>query len=357
MNKSKQQQSWTKTSLIVLISLFIIILIIPSLIVIPNNQSKPFAKPSHDTTKNEIKPVSKHNNDSPFDVTVYRSKQKTVETVPLEEYVVGVVASEMPVTFELEALKAQAIAARTYLIKEILSDSKLLGVPQNVNADISDNHNFYQVYKSRNELTKQWGENYKLNVEKIQNAVNTTKGQIITYDGEPIDPSFFSTSNGYTENSEDYWENAYPYLRSVTSPWDKESPKFHNEKVVAFEDVERTLGIQLDPTKNNIGEKKLTKSKRVDTIKLGNKEFRGPYVRKELGLSSSDFDVEQKDNNLIFTSRGYGHGVGMSQYGANGMAKEGKSYKDIVTYYYKEVEITNLDSFTELVMNNLYSSK
>ncbi|MGM0873841.1 MAG: stage II sporulation protein D [Bacillota bacterium] len=227
----------------------------------------------------------------------------------------------------------------------MLSDSKPLGIPDNVDGDISDNHTFHQVYKNKDELAKQWGENYKSNINKIQKAVNATKGQILTYDGNPIDPSFFSTSNGYTENSEDVWKNNIPYLRSVASPWDKESPQFKDQKLLIIEDVEKALGIQLNPNLENIGEVKLTETKRVDTIKIGDKEFLGVEVRKALGLPSNDFEIQQKDGNLIFTIRGYGHGVGMSQYGANGMAKEGKSYKDIVKYYYQGVEISTAESF------------
>jgi stage II sporulation protein D len=326
----------------IVITIFILVLIVPSILVVSFSSN----------TKEKVVSIDRketNNNNSPsepsIEVSVYRTSSKDIEKIPLEEYVVGVVASEMPTTFELEALKAQSLAARTFVVNLMLSDSKPLGIPKNVNADIGDNHQFHQVYKNKDELTKQWGENYKSNINKIQKAVNATKGQILTYTGNPIDPSFFSTSNGYTENSEDYWTNKIPYLRSVASPWDKESPKFTIQKVIAIEYVERALEIQLDPNANNIGEVKLTKSKRVDTIKIGNKEFSGKDVREILGLSSSDFDIQQKNGNLIFTTRGNGHGVGMSQYGANGMAKEGKSYKDIVKYYYQGIEISSAESF------------
>ncbi|MGN7300259.1 stage II sporulation protein D [Ferdinandcohnia sp. SAFN-114] len=352
--KQPKKQSWAKSSLIFFISFFTIILFVPTLIVMPyNNQAKTV---TNQTTQNlstaENVSIKKEEqdietSDSPFSVEVFRSKQNVVETLPLEEYVVGVVASEMPISFELEALKAQALAARTFLVYRMLSESKV-SVPNN--AEITDNHQFHQVYKNKEELADQWGKNYETNIAKIQEAVNSTKGQIITYDGKPIDPSFFSTSNGYTENSEDYWSNSYPYLRSVESPWDKESPKFKNEKTLTIAEVEHALGIQLETNSDIIGEKKLTKSKRVDTIKIGNKEFSGVFVRGKLELASNDFDIEQRDGHLIFTTRGNGHGVGMSQYGANGMAKEGKNYKEIVKHYYQGVEIINLESFTELVM-------
>lgn len=350
MNNRKQQQKqrWARPSLLLLVCLFLVILIIPSLIVVPYSQPKQFTKELQtNIPMKEEQPATTQVMDSPIEISVYRTKLDTVESIPLEEYVVGVVASEMPSSFELEALKAQALAARTYIIRQMLSDTD---VTEKEDADITDNYVTHQVYKNNSELAQQWGEKYKTNLTKIQNAVNATKGQIITYKDEPIDPTFFSTSNGYTENSEDYWENSYPYLKSVESPWDKESPKFNGQKILTMEEVERALGIQLDKNTEIIGEKKLTKSKRVDTIEIGNKEFSGVFIREQLGLASNDFDIQQKGENIIFTTRGNGHGVGMSQYGANGMAKESKNYKDIVKHYYQGVEINSLDPFTELVM-------
>jgi len=324
-----------------------VVLIIPSILV--GLSSDNIKQVSQESTEKKVVVTSNDSNESTIEVSVYRTSTKEIEKVQLEEYVVGVVASEMPVSFELEALKAQSLAARTFIFNRMLSDSKV-GMPSNVDVDITDNPEFHQVYKNREELAKLWGENYISYISKVQKAVNATKDQILTYDGNPIDPSFFSTSNGYTENSEDYWSDSIPYLRSVESPWDKESPVYNGQKVMKIEDVEKALEINLEPNEDNIGEIKLTDSKRVDIINIGNKEFSGVFIREELDLPSNDFEIQQKDGNFIFTTKGNGHGVGMSQYGANGMAKEGKTFNDIVNYYYQDVSISSVGPFVNTIV-------
>ena len=329
-------------------SAFIIVLLIPSILVVSFSENKGNEEIDLNIDKNDV--MANEAANQAVEVSVFRTSLKKIENVPFEEYVVGVVASEMPATFELEALKAQALAARTFLVNKMLVSEKSKDKELPVDADISDNPENYQVYKNKAELAKQWGENYQSNITKIQEAVHATQGQILTYEGKPIDPSFHSTSNGYTENSEDYWKHSYPYLRSVASPWDKESPKFNDQVVRTISEVEKALGIQLDRQTDMIGEKKLTESNRVATIKLGDKEFRGKDIREKLDLPSNDFEVEQSGENLIFTTKGYGHGVGMSQYGANGMAKEGKKYEDIVKYYYQDVSISSVEPFVDTIV-------
>src|SRR5699024_8414720 len=155
-------------------------------------------------------------------------------------------------------------------------------------------------------------------------------------------PAFFSTSNGFTENSEDYWENEVPYLRSVESPWDEDSAKFLDQKTVTIEETEQLLGINLPKSSAIPIETTRTEGNRVAELSLGEHSISGRDVREKLELRSSDFTIKQKDNHLIFTTKGFGHGIGMSQYGADGMAKDGKSYQDIVKYYYKDVEISSV---------------
>lgn len=348
MNKWKQQQkqSWTRPSLILLVCLIAIILILPSLIVIPYSQPKQAAQQVQTTTSGptaEEQPASIQETDSPLVISVYRTKQQNIEKVPLEEYVAGVVAAEMPSSFETEALKAQALAARTYLVRQMNSEVK-----KQENADITDNINSHQAYKNKDELAKQWKEGYTSNLAKIQHAVNATKGEILTYDGEPIDPLFFSTSNGYTENSEDYWTASLPYLRSVPSPWDKESPEYIGTKKFSSKEFRTKLGTNLT---SDIRVKR-TATNRVSSITINEKEFSGDEFKRILDLRSTDFSFQIAGDTIQFTTIGYGHGVGMSQYGANSLAKEGKSYQDIVKYYYKGIEIDRLEAFTELVMED-----
>ena len=179
-------------------------------------------------------------------------------------------------------------------------------------------------------------------MDKINKAVAATQGEIITHNDAPITPAFFSTSNGFTENSEDYWDNELPYLRSVKSDWDKDSPKYLDQQVFTISQIESVLGIDLPANSEIPIDATRTKSERISELKLADHTFSGRDIREKLQLQSSDFTIEQKDNHLIFTTKGFGHGIGMSQYGANGMAKEGKKYEDIVNYYYKDIEVNSI---------------
>lgn len=336
--KNTTKSNWKKPSVIIFISLFSIILVIPTVIVVPFIQAGGVESKSETTKAEEAAPVLKPS-DSAFSVNVYRTAESTTESVPLEEYVTRVVASEMPADFELEALKAQALAARTYVVNYLMhqTDSKL---PEG--ADVTDTVQ-HQVYKSDAELHEVWGADYNWKINKIKKAVAATVGEILTYNGQPITPSFFSTSNGYTEDSENYWTNKLPYLRSVASPWDEElSPKFEDQAIFTVAQVEKALGVDLKPASEFTITR--TDSNRVAEITMGGKTISGRDVREALNLRSNDFTVSQKDNHLVFKTKGYGHGVGMSQYGANGMAKEGKNYKEIVTYYYQGVEVDQVET-------------
>lgn len=318
--------------------LLLVILIIPTLVVVPfsfggttvdNSEAGIAAKEAK--TKEKAKTP-----ESAFSVAVMRSASEQVENVPLETYVTRVVASEMPASFELEALKAQSLAARTFIVNHMLSKSDGAG------AQVTDTVQ-HQVYKDEAELRKVWGSEFDSKMNKLKEAVNATSGKILTYHKEPITPSFFSTSNGYTENSEDYWEQKLPYLRSVQSPWDKSSPKFHDQQVFTRAQVAGALGVDLAGGTAAAFEVTRKESGRVAEVKVGSQRFSGKKVRELLELPSSDFQIEQKNDHFIFKTKGYGHGVGMSQYGANGMAKEGKTYEDIVKHYYKGIEIRSVD--------------
>ncbi|MCT2535102.1 stage II sporulation protein D [Aquibacillus koreensis] len=340
ITKQSSSNQWKVPGFIFIGSLITIILILPTLIVVPFIQSDGTDTRSVDTENEEVEAeVVLNPSDSPFSVTVFRSNENTTENVPLEDYVTRVVASEMPADFELEALKAQSLAARTYIVRYLMHGDEGK-VPSG--ADVTDTIQ-HQVYKSDTQLRELWGVDYNWKMNKIKQAVFDTKGQIITYDDQPIDPSFFSTSNGYTENSEDYWANELPYLRSVASPWDEQSPKFTDQKVIPITEVEAALSVSIGNSSENYAVKR-TESNRVAEITIGGKTFSGRDVREALGLRSNDFEVEKKDNHLVFKTKGYGHGVGMSQYGANGMAQEGKNYEEIVTYYYQDVEINNVNA-------------
>lgn len=342
--RNKSSSTWKLPSIVFLSSLILIILIIPTLVVVPFNKDKEKEAATTENEKPESTAESESNpestvelptGDSQFSVAVMRSDTESVEDVSLEKYVAGVVASEMPADFELEALKAQALAARTYIVNHLLHQDN----PES--SDVTDTVQ-HQVYKGEEDLRKLWGKDFKWKMDKVNEAVAATQGKILTYDNEPITPAFFSTSNGYTENSEDYWDNEMPYLRSVKSSWDKNSPKFLDQEVFPISQVAETLNVDL-PTSGKIPiEVDRTESKRVSELTLADNTFSGRDVREKLQLQSSDFSIKQKNDHLIFTTKGFGHGVGMSQYGANGMAKEGKKYEDIVQYYYKDIEVSSI---------------
>lgn len=326
---NQRQPTWRLPAMLLVSGLIMIILIIPTLIVVPftkdaQNESSPIEK--------ESEPIVETNNSSPLSVAVMRSRSETVEDTPLETYVAGVVSSEMSPSFETEALKAQALAARTYIVDHLLHQK------DGEKSDVTDTTQ-HQVYKNQKELKKQWGSNFDENMKKVTEAVSATQGEILTYNDAPIFPAFFSTSNGYTENSEDYWENELPYLRSVKSPWDVDSPKYLDQQTFTIGQVESELGIAL-PNKESLAiEVTRTDSKRVKQLGIEGKTFSGREIREKLNLQSSDFTIKQKNDHLIFTTKGWGHGIGMSQYGANSMAKQGKTYKEIVKYYYQDVEV------------------
>ncbi|MBR7554121.1 stage II sporulation protein D [Allobacillus sp. GCM10007491] len=319
-----------KVPIILVATLLSVILILPTILVMP------FAEASTKVNEQEeSEPVTQEETPSeePI-VSVFREETELVEEVPLEEYVALVVASEMPMSFEKEAIKAQALAARTYIVKKMLTGSEEA-------YDVTDTVND-QVFKSEEELREDWGVDFSEKFMKLQQAVKETKGQIITYEGTPITAQFFSTSNGYTENAEDYWQNEIPYLKSVSSPWDEASPEFSEQEVIAMNKVAAQLDINAS---NNltVSNVKRTQSGRIAELTINGKSFSGREVREALGLRSNDFTIEKKNDYIIFKTQGYGHGVGMSQYGANGMAREGKTYQDIVKHYYQGIDIQTLE--------------
>ncbi|WP_010648325.1 stage II sporulation protein D [Oceanobacillus massiliensis] len=328
----RRHRPWKLTTSIILAVLLLFILAFPSMIVAFFGENK----------QNEIASLEKETDaaveigSSPFSVAVMRSNVENVEDIPLETYVAGVVASEMPAEFELEALKAQALAARTFTVNHLLHGENA------AKYDLTDTVQ-HQVYKSEQELQKDWGSEYTAKMNKIKEAVNATKGQILTYNDAPITAAFFSTSNGYTENSEDYWENEVSYLRSVESPWDEESPKFLGQQTFTITQIESALEVELPKDAPLLIELERTESGRVSELGIEEYSFTGRDIREKLDLKSSDFTIKQNNGHLIFTTEGFGHGIGMSQYGANGMAKEGKTYEEIVHYFYKDVKISTIN--------------
>ncbi|WP_127533493.1 stage II sporulation protein D [Paenibacillus kobensis] len=270
-------------------------------------------------------------------VRVYMTGTGRIETVPLEIYVRGVLAGEMPVDFELEALKAQAVAARTYIVRRLASKDKS-GVPGG-KADVTDTVD-HQVYIPLKKLIDKWpaGPEREAALGKLERAVQETKGMVLTYEGAPIEAAFFSTSNGYTENADEYWQLSLPYLQSVASPWDKNiSPRYKQTVEMSEKELYRRLGAKDDGKPPRILE--TTEGHRIKEIVVGGETFTGREVREKLDLASSQFEWTIQGGTATITTYGLGHGIGMSQWGANGMAKEGATAKQILLHYYTGVKV------------------
>ncbi len=263
-------------------------------------------------------------------IRVKDEKTNIIKEIPFEEYIKGVVAGEMPVTFELEALKAQAVASRSYAMYQMTATKDKAYDVVNTTAN--------QVYLTDEQLKDNWKEDYPEKINKIKTAIAETSGEYLTYNGEIVNAMFFSTSVGATENSEEVFVSALPYLRSVDSTWDKESPVYIDTYTFTLEDFYKKLNLPFKQTlKIEVTEK--TSTGRTKALKINDQEMKGRDVATKLSLRSNYFDIVQNQNNITITTKGFGHGVGMSQYGANGMAKEGYKYDQILKHYYKNTEI------------------
>lgn len=255
-----------------------------------------------------------------------KNKDNTVNNIELEQYVIGVVAGEMPASFNDEALKAQAIASRTYAVYKMNTSKG----DYDLVTDISN-----QVYITNEEMQEKWGSEYNKYLEKVTNVVNDTKDLVMTYNGEVIESFYFAISNGKTENITSVFNEERDYLKSVESS-DTNVNNFMKTVTITRSEFCNKLNINCD----NIVVKdiKYNETGRIDELNINNKVFKGTEIRRLLSLRSTDFKINVSDN-ISITTKGYGHGVGMSQYGANEMAKNGSSYEEILKHYYQNIDI------------------
>lgn len=273
---------------------------------------------------------------------VYRTKEKKIEEISVEEYVLGVVSSEMPAKFEKEALKAQAIAARTFYYSKRLKNCNLSN-----GGEICDGVHC-QAYMNKQERMSKWDNKERnTNYQKIKKAVKETKGEVLTYKGKLVlYPQFFSTSSGKTENSEDVFSGEVPYLKSINSLGEEISPVYESQKELKNKDFINIINLKYKRarlTEKNLKEsidiKSRTDGGSVNEIKIGKTIISGVEFRKLFDLRSANFTIEYLKDKVKIKCKGNGHGVGMSQWGANVMAKEGKKYDDILKHYYTGIEI------------------
>lgn len=287
---------------------------------------------------------------NPIYVKTYIADRNTVSEFELEEYLVGVVGAEMPATFPDEALKAQAVAARTFIISKMNSASKDADTHDGSGAPVCTDPSHCKAWKSQEELASAWGEEGGKAEEyltKIKNAVQSTKGEIITYDGKPIAAVYYSMSGGKTENSVDVWGGDVPYLKSVSSSFDQKAPGFNSESAFTTDEFKRVISAEnpnvvfADNPELWVSDVVYSEGGGVISLKIGGKEFKGTRLRTLFSLRSHNFTLSFADGLAIFKVKGYGHGVGMSQWGCKYLAEDGKTYVDILKYYYSGVEIEN----------------
>lgn len=326
---------------LMILALFLVVMVIPFFIV-----SSCEAINQKDEEPNVIK------EENAVYVTVLNTEDDTTMELAIDEYIKGVVAAEMPVDFNLEALKAQAVAARTYTLNRL---TEFGGKPDDVHPqyELCTDYRHCQAWISKEDRLVAWSKNTELstlnNIElwsKIEEAVESTKGESLIYEGELIDPLFHSSSGGVTENSEDYFSASLPYLRSVSSEYENSSPYISTNFDISEEDFKKTLKkkypdivLKKDKIIDNLEIIKRTKSGRVDQIRVGDKTLTGREMRELLNLRSNNFTIKQDGDKLVFTVNGNGHGVGLSQYGADGMADAGFDYVEILKHYYTGVEV------------------
>ncbi|MBR2913355.1 MAG: stage II sporulation protein D [Oscillospiraceae bacterium] len=263
------------------------------------------------------------------------------------DYVIGAVCAEMPASFEPEALKAQAVAAHTYAHRIALY-AESHPVKSLNGAYFSDDPNKYQAFYTNEEIRERFGSDYDLYYNKVADAVDAVLSEILTYEGEPIVAAFHAMSSGRTESAEHVWGTQTAYLMPVDSTGDKDAPRYEQDAVFTQDETKKRLtgarkGLTLpeDP-QEWFSDLKLSESGTVLKLRVGDAAFTGQEIRSLFSLRSAAFSVKFADGAFTFTTRGYGHNVGMSQYGANAMAKEGKNYREILAYYYTGAEITEV---------------
>ena len=291
-------------------------------------------------------------------ISVYIESTGQTVKMTLEEYVKGAVAAEVPALFHVEALKVQAVLARTLAVRRmrLLGGPGLEGVP---GADISDSPAKGQGWASEQQLRARWGAvNYYRYWARVTQAVEATNGQVVLYGGQPIDPVYHSTCGGRTENSEDVWSNAVPYLRSVECTTDTHAKNYTQSVEFSLSDLERKFGVKAGvlkamaagagasgaggTVKGPVEITKRTATGRAREVRVGDKTVNANDFRSVLNLRSTQMALTLRDGKLAITTTGYGHGVGLCQYGADGLAKQGKTYEEILKYYYKGVTIRRI---------------
>lgn len=308
-------------------------------------------EPINTTQENSQEKSSKEQEDKPYEYKNYakirllHKKTGEVEEVPLDQYLCHVVSAEMPADFEQEALKAQAVVARTYTIYKV-------NHKKHDNSDICDDSTCCQAWVSKEDRLARWEENKReSNWKKIEQCIKQTNGKIITYENQPINAFFHANSGGITELPVNVWGGTnLPYLQVVETAGEEGYTQYASEVEFSYQELldklkEKYADIAIHfENQEEVKILEYTDSHRVKTIKFGNHEISGVEARSLLGLKSTNFEMTKTEGKIKFTVKGYGHGVGMSQTGADTMAKQGKNYEEIIHHFYANVEIKEINA-------------
>lgn len=285
---------------------------------------------------------TKEEKEDSLHVSVYLTQQKELRQMPLEEYVCGVVAAEMPAAYHLEALKAQAVAARTRVLQQMQHG----GCQLHAGADICTDSTHCQAYASNDACQEMWQQNYEAYRTRIMQAQRETQDELLTFEGRPITVVYHAISGGKTEDAQTVFAQSVPYLVSVESAGEEKVNGYQVETFIPFEEIAKKMSallhseqIAVEDVQRTLAVGSYTPTGRVQTILLGQHQIPAADFRRALGLRSTWFSISMDPKGVTFHQKGYGHGVGMSQAGANVMAAEGKKYSEILYHYYPGVTL------------------
>lgn len=323
--------NWVLVFLIVLLVIF----------TISNRDEKTIEQTENEKIAIEIK---KTQISAPKQINLYNHKKKMIEIMDIEDYVIGVIAAEMPVSFDMEALKAQAVAARTLAVYKIQKSS----CDKSSNAHVCSDSRHCQAWLSVDELKKNWGSKFDEKYSRLKKSVNDTKGVIMIWKDEPIQVFFYSTSNGWTEEASAAFSNSLPYYKVVASPGEENAPRYNGSVTMSAQKFITIFKKRYPNTKLNTSNLRSsikivgrTPGNRVEDIKIDGVTVKGKDFRFMYGLNSADFNIFIDGDTVNIITIGFGHGVGMSQVGADAMGRSGSDYQEILTHYYRGVDIVN----------------
>ncbi|ADQ08098.1 stage II sporulation protein D [Caldicellulosiruptor hydrothermalis 108] len=351
VSKRRHNFFWLDTTLMLLA---LVVLLIVNIVAKPalNNSKNVQKEKDNIVQESNIQTASSNlkrkNQKDDIYINLLRKDKNRIERISLEEYVIGVVAAEMPAEFNLEALKAQAVASRTYAARKIVSKAFHKGYEEK-KVYLCDDFSHCQAYIDKDEMKQKWGKDFEKYYSKIRKAAEETKGQILVYSGEIIDSLYHAASGGKTEDAKEVFKEEIPYLKSVVSRGEEGCPKFSGEFYFTYGEFIKRLkkyfpGLRVD-TQNISSQIRVierTATQRVRSVKVGNTILSGNQFRNIFGLYSTEFWIYPDKRGVRIQTRGYGHGLGMSQWGANYLARQGKNYKQILLYYYQNVKICRL---------------